>query len=319
MGFLDKAKSMIGKKDAPVEDTPEEEFLDETTGVSDEASALMEFSESAKRETPSDILSTLNIPETFELSRDVFFPEDLEKVQFHVQAPKGYDMGEVSAFVAQTQSTVETYFRLLKKRNEHVAQLATTIDRLKVSLNNLRFQTELDAGVSVMSDGDDLESQLLEEQLKSRRLEDEIKALREKGAPQENEDRVRGLENDNAMLFRENTLLKDENSDLRSTVAMLREKYEHGDENGFSAPLAQESNNSFDDDFELPDFDTIDEGSFPGSDSTESAFATPGESFDEFVGKNSDADTQGSLSDTTLRFIDEDDEDDVVAQQLRAL
>lgn len=315
MKFLKDAKGFVEKlkKTSPDEEVREDsgEELSETTGVSEETLSLMEFNEAANAETPADILKTLGIPETYEISQDYFFPEDLDNVEFHVQAPRGYDMGQVSAFVAQTQATVAKYVELLRKRNKDVAELATVIDRLKVSLNNLRFQTEMDAGISVMSsDSDELEAELAEEQLKSRRLEEELERLRAGGGEADNSElvqRAESAENEVSVLRREIASLQGENEDLRKEIHTLERNASASQE---TTELPQVDDNEL----ELPDFDMESlQGDLTNTDNAdnvaESAFTEQEESLDDFVKKNlADFDEAGNEGDDSglLYFLDEE-------------
>lgn len=307
-GFVEKLKK-TSSDEGSHEDSGEE--LSETTGVSEETLSLMEFNEAANAETPADILKTLGIPETYEISQDYFFPEDLDNVEFHVQAPRGYDMGQVSAFVAQTQATVAKYVELLRKRNKDVAELATVIDRLKVSLNNLRFQTEMDAGISVMSsDSDELEAELAEEQLKSRRLEEELERLRAGDGEADNSElvqRVESAENEVSVLRREIASLQGENEDLRKEIHTLERNTSASQE---TTEIPQVNDNEL----ELPDFDMESlQGDLTNTDNAdnvaESAFTEQEESLDDFVKKNlADFDEAGNEGDDSglLYFLDEE-------------
>ena len=163
MGFLDKAKKAAGKvsqQRQPAEDAP-------SAPASTDANRKVE-----------DVLQLMQIPATFEIPADVFLPEDLKDVRFDVQVPSGYDTAQVTKFVTQARTSIRFLVELLKRRNEDVAKLATTIDRLQVDANNLRFENEIANGVSLIptQDDADLENQLMEAQLTIRRLEDQVRS-----------------------------------------------------------------------------------------------------------------------------------------------
>lgn len=127
-----------------------------------------------------DVLEILEIPTTFEIESDIFLPEDITELEFDYQTPHGFDMGQVTAFVEQTRSSIESYVKLLRLRNEHVAKLATVVDRLQVDLNNQRFDSEIANGINIMptQDDDDLNNQNMELKLLVMRLREELEALK---------------------------------------------------------------------------------------------------------------------------------------------
>lgn len=127
-----------------------------------------------------DVLEILEIPATFEIDQETFLPEDITEIEFDYQTPHGYDMGQVAAFVDQARSSVISYVRLLKLRNEHIAKLATVVDRLQVDLNNQRFDSEIANGINIMptQDDDDLNNQNMELKLLVMRLREELEALK---------------------------------------------------------------------------------------------------------------------------------------------
>jgi len=132
---------------------------------------------SKKDENPQevkDVLEVLNILETFKIPPNVLMPEDLDQVKFDLQVPKGYDIGQVNAFLEQVITTTKHYVTLLKTRNSDVAKLATTIDRLEVDLNNVKFDSELSQGINIMpSDSDDnVINENIELKLENRRLKE---------------------------------------------------------------------------------------------------------------------------------------------------
>jgi len=123
-----------------------------------------------------DVLEILNIPATFEIDNDIFLPEDLEEVGFDIQVPQGYEMGEVDTFVSRVEVTVKKYVELLRLRNEHVAKLATVVDRLQVDVSNIKFQSEIANGINIMptNDDEDYEQENLELKLIIKRLEEQL-------------------------------------------------------------------------------------------------------------------------------------------------
>lgn len=194
------------EKDEPEEATvtptsiPTDNYSDSAFSVEDGGSDFFEKQEEAHQEliksygdrpVPTvlegriqDVLELLSIPATFEIDASVLLPEDFKGVSFDIQIPQGYEMGEVNAFVSRAKHSVEELVKLLKLRNKHIAELATTVDRLQVDANNLKVQAEVANGINIMptDDGEDLEKENMELGLKVRRLEDEIRSLKQEGA-----------------------------------------------------------------------------------------------------------------------------------------
>lgn len=214
MGFLDRAKQAATKvmqakaeDPAPVEAPP--------------AATTEE-----KKKAIEDILHVLQIPETFEIPPDVLLPEDLKDVRFDAQVPSGYDVAQVTKFVTQTRTSLRYMVDLLRKRNNDVAKLATTIDRLQVDANNLRFENEVANGVSLIpTQGDaDLENELMEAKLTIRRLEDRLASSGAgEGAPA-------GASEDNSALLDQISVLKRENADLAEQLLHFKSLVAHLEE-----------------------------------------------------------------------------------------
>lgn len=124
-----------------------------------------------------DILEILNIPPTFEISQDIFLPDDLVDIDFNLQVPQGYEMGEVDSFVSRTKISIDKLVSLLTLRNEHVAKLATVVDRLQVDISNIRLQSEVANGINIMTtnDDDELEKENVELKLIIKDLESQLR------------------------------------------------------------------------------------------------------------------------------------------------
>lgn len=177
-----------------------------------------------------DVLEVLEIPSTFEIESDIFIPEDLEDIIFDKQTPVGYEMGQVDYFVTQSKNTVEKYYSLLKLRNEHVAKMASVVDKLQVSINNLKFQQEINAGINIMAtnDDEDLETKYEEAVLHIKRLEDEIKRNSgktnlSKQQKDNYQEKINSLRDQLSVIQRENNDLKEENYSLKNQIAQAIE------------------------------------------------------------------------------------------------
>lgn len=173
-----------------------------------------------------DVLEILEIPATFEIGREIFLPEDISEVEFDYQTPHGYDMGQVGAFVDQARDSLKNYVKLLKLRNEHVAKLATVVDRLQVDLNNQRFDSEIANGINIMptQDDDDLNNQNMELKLLNMRLREELTALKNSDDLSTDERQTfEDLQDQLSIVTRECEALRETNYELKTRVSFMEE------------------------------------------------------------------------------------------------
>lgn len=173
-----------------------------------------------------DVLEILEIPATFEIGQEMFLPEDITEIEFDYQTPHGYDMGQVGAFVEQARDSVASYVKLLKLRNEHIAKLATVVDRLQVDLNNQRFDSEIANGINIMptQDDDDLNNQNMELKLLVMRLREELKTLKEADDLSTDERQTfEDLQDQLSIVTRECERLNEENYELKTKVSFMEE------------------------------------------------------------------------------------------------
>lgn len=175
-----------------------------------------------------DVLEVLNISETFQLPANVFLPEDLDNVKFDLQVPKGYDIGQVNAFIEQVIATTKHYVKLLKIRNGDIAKLATTVDRLEVDLNNVKFDAELSQGINIMptDSEENIESENIGLKLENRRLKELIESfeLNENNEiSEEKQSEFDELQDKLSLEKIENQNLKKTIYDLKNRVAYLEE------------------------------------------------------------------------------------------------
>lgn len=172
-----------------------------------------------------DVLSLLDIPSTFELESSVMLPEDFESIDFSIQVPQGYEMGEVNAFVGRTKYTVTELVKLLKLRNKHIAELATTVDRLQVDANNLKFEAEIVNGINIMptDENENFESENMELRLLVKRLEDQLRASKNSGSQMYNKEKqaYESLSDNFSILQRKYDSLGEENYDLKNRLAVI--------------------------------------------------------------------------------------------------
>ena len=176
-----------------------------------------------------DVLEVLRIPSTYVIPNDVLMPDDFKEVEFDLQVPQGYDIGQVEFFIERAEGTVKEYLKLLEQRNDHIAILATTVDRLQVDLENIKFDSQIAAGIGIMptSDSQELEQDNIELQLKVKRLEDALKAKTDvPDLTSRERELYENLRNEFSILKRENEEFRQENSDLRMTIAKMEEDAE---------------------------------------------------------------------------------------------
>lgn len=168
-----------------------------------------------------DVLNVLNIPATFTIHEEVLMPSDFDDLDFDIQVPQGYDVGQVRFFVEKSEASVKEYLRLLEARNEHIAKLATTVDRLQVDFNNLKYDSQIAAGIGIIptSESVDLENENMELKLKLQRLNDAKKTT----INSEERKVYEEMRNELSKTMRENEDLKEKNYELKSLVAQLEE------------------------------------------------------------------------------------------------
>lgn len=177
-----------------------------------------------------DILEVLGIHSTVSIPSDVYLPDDLDDVVFDLQAPYGFEQGQVSAFKNQVENSLKEYVKFLKTRNEDVAKLATIIDRLQVDINNLKFQQEISNGVNIMptSDTDDIESRFLEARLEIKRLKEALAHSKKKEESLSSEElrKLDQLQDEYSIVTKENDALKEEIYQLKNRLAYFEESTE---------------------------------------------------------------------------------------------
>lgn len=181
-----------------------------------------------------DILEFLDIQSSYNIPTNVLMVQDLDGVgEFDVQMPKGYDMGQVRTFVAQVEDSIKYFQEKLQERNEHVAKLATTVDRLQVDLHNSKFDAEIATGVNILptEESEQLSSENLELKLKVRNLEQKIRELEHSSGEyipaevtEEDQARIDSLQDQLSIAQREHDEALDENRELRARIAYMEEE-----------------------------------------------------------------------------------------------
>ena len=130
---------------------------------------------------------------------------------------------EVEAFKDRARKSTKELVDLLKLRNKHIAQLASTIDRLQVDANNLKFDAEVANGINIMPTDSiaDLENELMELRLLTRQLQDENNRLSKGGSAEGYEQVVDSQMSDQvSLLTRENDELREEIYSLKNQLAV---------------------------------------------------------------------------------------------------
>lgn len=227
MGLFDKVKNPLANKHS---DNIERQNLGDVTPNVPDANH-------AEQRKIDDILDLLQIPPTFEIPGEVFLPEDLKQVHFDIQVPSGYDESQVKRFVLQASNSIKFFTELLKTRNEHIAKLATTIDRLQVDTNNLKFEREMANGISVMpTEGDaGVEAELMESKLQIRRLEDQLRnGAGNNGLSDTERESYAALQDELSLANRRVRSLEDDVLQLKNHIAILEDAAD--DELAFNQP-----------------------------------------------------------------------------------
>lgn len=168
-----------------------------------------------------DVLDVLKIPATFRLPEETLMPEDFDDLEFDLQLPQGYDQGQVRFFVERAETTVRELLQLLELRNEHVAQLATTIDRLQVDANNLKYDSQLSAAIGIMptSESADLENENMALKLELQRMKD----AQNSSLNTEERKLYNDIRNELSKKDRKIEELEEGNRELRTVIANMEE------------------------------------------------------------------------------------------------
>lgn len=171
-----------------------------------------------------DVLDVLKIPATYTISDDILMPSDFEEIDFDLQVPQGYDVGQVQYFLEKAEGSVREYLKLLEARNEHIAKLATTVDRFQVDANNLKYDSQIAAGIGIIptSESVDLENENMELKLQLQKMKDSKKTV----LNSEERRLYEEMRNELSRVVRENEDLKEKTYELKSLVAQLEEDAE---------------------------------------------------------------------------------------------
>lgn len=324
---------LSGAGSAPDDPAPEEELGSEDSAFEIDESEENYFAEQQRRYEESvearssdvpdltqvrgnqiqDVLEVLDVKPTFAIETDVFLPEDIEEAsEFDLQAPYGFEQGQVRTFVERTKVTVDRYVGLLKQRNADVAKLASVVDRLQVDLNNMRFQNEIANGINVMptADAEDLEARYMEAKLTIKRLEDQIRII-ERGDDLTSNERetFNALQDELSISTRENQELRDEIYTLRTRLAYLEET----SEDDVRAPG---DNETVEDQGELPDVDESEVSNpIPSTAPTPSSAFFVDDEEDEYSSQIEILNDSNATEDGSKFIVEEDDDED----QLEAL
>lgn len=178
-----------------------------------------------------DILKSMGIKETFTIDDGILFvDEELASQDFAMQAPYGYDMGEVDFFLGRVQRSIAEYVKLLRVRNENVVALARRISDMAVDLNNFRFNSEIANGINIMASGGDedaLAVDLREAQTRAARLQAELDRMNASGRqPAEDSGEIERLRNELAGSEIARKLAEEDASILRSHLSFIEEEYD---------------------------------------------------------------------------------------------
>lgn len=288
-----------------------------------------------------DVLEVLQIPENFEVPAEVLMPEDLKKIEFDKQAPYGYDMGQVSAFMDKVRVSLKTYVNFINQRSEHIASLATVVDRLQTDNANLKWDSEIANGINIMptQPNEELENKYMEAKLEIKRLKSIISNRDEPAGLSDRErEAYDSLQDEFSSLRRKYESSLDEIDQLNMRIALLEENQEYGgDDNSQSdGPKSFEESNFDSSEYlysdenegseeellpEIEDFDSSDKEMLNRK--KKSAFnLEEEEDLGDFLDANSEnfnhEDSSDDSSDDYENFIDysDDDEDDDIDKMM---
>lgn len=255
-----------------------------------------------------DILELLNIPETFEIDASVFLPEDINGIGFDLQAPTGFDQGQVNAFKEQVYMTLVYLVKLLRMRNEHVAKLATAIDRLQTDIQNQKFEAEISNGINIMptENDSDLVNQAFEDRLLIRKLTEELERLQNGDELTDSErEAYEQTRDDLSIALRENEEKDELILRLRSQIA-----YNEESEDDYTRDPHEEGDFKFEEDDEIAPVDNF--GGLDLSDSLPEGIGLPdlGDDSEELPTYNDDEPSQfAQAARSSSAFYTDDDED----------
>lgn len=261
-----------------------------------------------------DILKLLQIPPTFEIDSDIYLPDDLNSIAFDIQVPQGYETSEVDTFVSRTKISVTKYVELLHLRNEHIAKLATVIDRLQVDVSNMKLESEIANGINIMPthDTEHLEQENFELKSLVKRLEEQIEdGTNDDALTTREREMFEQLQDEVSIKDRQIEGLKEELYNTKTQLSMLEEErdeesdfpqeaYDNYREQNYvdnNEPLPEVENeygasslpdlNENNSNIELPDLsDSLFEDSNVSYESTQSAFEDDEESIEDFLMRN---------------------------------
>lgn len=276
-----------------------------------------------------DVLDVLKIPATFTIREDILMPDDFDNIEFDIQVPQGYDIGQVQFFQERAEATVKEYLRLLELRNEHIAKLATTVDRLQVDANNLKYDNQIAAGIGIIptSDSVDIENENMELKLQLQKLKDAQKTTINSDERKVYED----MRNQLSLLTRENEDLKEKNYELRTILA----QYDESGDEMVTAPSLETDHDSaeiifqtMDDDDELPQMNAsgsyelpdLGDSAMPGftdpdevakaMQPTNSSFEMPEDDVADFLNTLTPESSDSDISASSFGLADSDDDED---------
>lgn len=235
-------RQAIKKNDDFLNDTLEEiggesfDDVDTAFGVSDDFDFIgekqreyeaFEKGDPKKNPTLATILESLGISKDIAVPSNVFMAEDLDGVDFNIETPRGYDRGQVKDFYYQVVDTVKGYMTLLEQRNDDVVALASEVDRLTRTNQELMIDNDFNnQGISFMttSDYDDLEAEAKRLTTENARLRERIQELESGGTLSETErDRFNKMQDYIAIQQREIEDLQEEVQTLKVENEEIRE------------------------------------------------------------------------------------------------
>lgn len=166
----------------------------------------------------SDVLKLLNIEPSIEVPDEYLLPGDMDRIQFDVTQPEGYDTKMVDDFFESVYNTLVFYTDVMKKRNKDIAKCGTQMDKMVTDLHNAKLNEEMSDGLTVMTGQQSTaEVELQQAQLTIVKLRDKLSQYEKNGKPADNagDSRLDDLQNQVSILQSKIKRLASENKRLK--------------------------------------------------------------------------------------------------------
>lgn len=192
-----------------------------------------------------DVLNILGIPASYQVPDRILLPGDLAKVKF-ASEPDGFARDEVASFYDATSESIDYYIDLLNKRNADVAKLADHCTKLQDEIHDKELEAEIQksSGLNIIAGGDS-NNELMNANLKIRKLKAENEELKQQSSSTEASDKIKELQKRYDEVQDQLAMEQYNNKQLRQQIADLQTKKDFESEMGNTG--FAESMSAFDD------------------------------------------------------------------------